>query len=159
MQERIVKFALKISSLRPKLANKLFKIAVPLVFDASDSNPSEEYRIVYRIQNNKGEGFWHNSKTWLNPQDYNRFQNLETLKGGTLQGYLPLPDPTSDTGFLLSERQSFPGKLFAFESPTQANLFIMPQQWDLLLANGFSLTPVKARKVWSSGVQVYYEPF
>lgn len=158
MRYRLLKLAFKISKTTPKLARQLFKIAAPLTFDSASPN-SPPFQIVYRIQNSQGLGFWHKPENWLSLQDHNKFQYLESLKGGTAQSYSRLPDPLSDMGFLPAERQTFPGKLFAFESLAQANKFIMPQQWTLLSANGFTLVPVRAKKIWSSGSQVYYEPF
>ena len=161
IRERILKIAIKLGSTNPKAANYLLKIAMPFVFDAEDPKETRPYEIVHRVQNTTGEGFWRKPENWKKLQDYSRFEIYETIKKSNPTKYRALEDPISDQGFLPQERQPsfFQGKFFAFESPTQANLFIMPQQWSLLSANGFFLVPVKAKRIWSSGSQVFFEPY
>jgi hypothetical protein len=159
---KLLKLALRLDSTNSSIANLLFKIAAPLQFDAEDPSLSlgKPYEIVYRVQNSSGQGFWQNPEAWLNSLDYNKFQALENIKQTMNLQYLVLPDPISDMGFLPQEKQPsfFRGRIFAFETPQRANKFVMPQQWDLLNKNGFHLTPVKAKRIWASGQQVFFEP-
>jgi len=159
IRERILKIAIKLGKTNPKAANYLLKIAMPLVFDAEDPKETRPYEIVYRIENAAGEGPWRSR--WKSSNDFSSFESFEILKQSARTKYKPVPNPLVDPGFLSHERQpSFFGKrLFAFDSPNQIDLYIMPQQWKLLNQNGFFLTSVKAKKIWSSGSQVFFEPY
>jgi len=160
LADGIIKLAIKLDRINSPLAYRLFKLATPVAFEADNLQyGNKPYEIVYRIQNASGKGFWQNPEEWNSIQDYNKFQNYETIKVTNNLPYLQVPH--NDHGFLLEERQdaNFQGRLFAFESTQQADRFIMPLQWTLLQTNGFTLVPVKARKIWSSGSQVYYEPY
>ena len=142
MKNRLIKLAFKLYTTYPKIASQLFKIAMPLVFDSDDPKENKPYELVYRIQNSKGQGFWQDPRSWSNLQDYNSFQNFETIKQSGATKYI-----------LIQE------KLFGFASVAQAYKCIMPQQWILLNKNEFDLVPIKAKKIWSSGTQIFFEPF
>ena len=127
LADGIIKLAIKLDRINSPLAYRLFKLATPVAFEADNLQyGNKPYEIVYRIQNASGKGFWQNPEEWNSIQDYNKFQNYETIKVTNNLPYLQVPH--NDHGFLLEERQdaNFQGRLFAFESTQQADRFIMP---------------------------------
>lgn len=51
---KVAQLALKLGKF--KVADLLLKLAMPVSFDANDPNEIDEFRVVYRIQNDKGFG-------------------------------------------------------------------------------------------------------
>lgn len=127
----------------------------PVVFDAETHPNQQPFVEVWRMQNEKGEGPYNAKKTpsmWTDP-----------YMGGEDRH----PTPGGDSGFDQDDRLTIRGikgpegikRLFGFESMDHLNNWFSPAEQARLAHHGFKPTKVKAKKVHSSGKQVFYEPY
>lgn len=133
----------------------------PLMFDAETHPEQKPYVEVWRMQNATGQGPF-NNETGMWQSDWQDIPH--SLATGR-------PDPNEDPGFKQSgsqgqykpnEWESFghPGThRFGFESLDHLNNWFTPAEQKRLEHHGFKPTKVKAKKVWTSGKQVFYEPY
>ena len=124
----------------------------PVVFDAGEDE--NKYTEVWRMQNEKGEGPYRSKSRW-------QYGEPHSDKTGR-------PGPTYDKGFTaqdLEEGEFGPqhsefGKYpFAFENIDHLNQWFTPNEQERLSRLGYKPTKIKAKKVWSSGKQAFYEPY
>jgi hypothetical protein len=120
----------------------------PLVFD-SDSHPEQKpYVELWRVQNEQGEGPYRGfdepyQKAWADPNHDEK-----------------APLPRQDPGFHPEEpdKINFHHK-FGFETMDHLNKWFSPAELTRLSSHGYKPTKVKAKKVYSSGNQAFYEPY
>jgi hypothetical protein len=140
----------------------------PLVFDSETHPESKPYVEVWRMQNEKGEGPYWNNKLSNEPIKEDADTDKEGLSMWMDEPHnfgTGRPSPAVDEGFSdndaknLWQRHDIPKKYFAFESLDHLNSWFTPEEQKRLAHHGFKPTKVKAKKVWSSGKQVFYEPY
>lgn len=122
----------------------------PLIFDSETHPEQKPYVELWRMQNDKGEGpYITGSEKWQ--------EGPHTLRTGR-------PAPHDDAGFTKEDNQALWGdidtdKPFGFESMEHLNSWFSPVEQQRLANHGFKPTKVKAKRVWSSGRQAFYEPY
>lgn len=142
------------------LIDALYKIATPILFDAETDKQSRDFILVYRIQNEKGEGPFWSRDAW--PKTWDGRESTDYTIFNQLANFSELPIPKDDQGFTLEEREekNWKEKFFAFISPEDAGRYIDKRMWLLLQKNNFKLVPIKASFVVHSPTsgQVYFTP-
>ena len=104
------------------------------------------YTTVYRMQNKEG----------VSPYGEADVSSLDEHGTGTT------PMPEADRGFSeddLKTLSSMPHAKFGFESLEHAHNWFTPDEISQLAEQGFTLQPIKAKKVWSSGKQAFFEHY
>jgi hypothetical protein len=121
----------------------------PLVFDAETHPEQKPFVELWRIQNSKGEGPYQGMddySQWTDPDHESR-----------------TPTPEFDPGFqqTSNEWRAYGGQKhkFGFESMEHLNNWFSPAEQQRLANHGYKPTKIKAKKVYSSGKQAFYEPY
>lgn len=139
----------------------------PLIFEGDEENP---YKTVWRIQNERGEGPIHSRKdSGIRTVDTKWKQKSPTFssdKGFDEQDlkhfYSVKPEkvPRSKKGLADAFGWGPNPKLrFGVEKPEHIHGYFSPKEMDHLSRQGYKLTPVKAKKIWASKHQVFFEPY
>lgn len=121
----------------------------PVVFDSEVHG--EPYKEVVRLENEIGKGPYRapgmmgGARWWDSPH------SLDPKH----------PNLREDMGFTGQDKQDFWNKdyNFAFENEDQMKRWFSPTEMEKLSRLGFKPKKVKARKIWSSGKQVFYQPY
>lgn len=123
----------------------------PLMFDAETHPEQKPYVELWRMQNDAGEGPYNPDSTFL-PRDLWAEGDHDAANGK--------PGLRTDPGFTPEDKENH-GQVhkFGFETPEHLNAWFTPVEQDRLAYHGFKPTKVKAKKVWTSGKQVFYEPY
>lgn len=118
----------------------------PLVFDAETHPDQKPYVEVWRMQNESGMG------------PYSRGDWMDTPHGVGPDEQHPMPQNDNFDRQDVTELHVMRHP-FGFESMDHLNMWFSPVEQKRLAAHGFKPTRVKAKKVWSSGRQAFYEPY
>ena len=130
-----------------KAAKVLYKIRKAKLVIKKIAGPYLESAMVYRIQNEKGEGpFWRYGTNWQNSNDYSLFQKIEESKTKDKQ----IPSIDDDTGFTANEQktnQNNENYFFVFLNKDDYKKWYTPKQIELLEKNGFKLISTYAKDI------------
>jgi hypothetical protein len=121
---------------------------MPKVFTGT---PKKPHTTVYRMQDKHGEGPYMAGIPALDNHG-----SSSSARG------LSTPDPKYDQGFNATDLKVLhdsPAVKFGFEKPEHAHEWFSPDEIEELGNHGFTLQPVKAAHVWSSGKQAFYKKY
>lgn len=124
---------------------------MPKVFTGTKKKP---YKTVWRVENEQGQG----------PYDAD-IPALEFHGSWDLAERTPMPE--DDEGFSEKDLSRLnrpssdlnPNVRFGFESKEHAKNWFTPEELKEMSSFGFKLKPVKAKNIWSSGKQAFFERY
>jgi hypothetical protein len=130
---------------------------MPVVFSGTKKKP---FTTIQRMQNKEGQGPYVSGGDIPELEEHGDSNASWDVAERT-------PNPIDDEGFTSADQKRLgqvptpktPNVKFGFHKPEHAKNWFSPEETEALAQHGFTLQPVKAAKVWSSGKQAFFEAY